>query len=230
MTTDDRTYELYILKKFVNTYLDETVPATEEALKSLVFKCDETVWKIATEIYNQSGHKVEFSVVRDVVNSRIEVLKMHIVATKKTAAYEHLQFQKIEEARQAQEVQQKVEAENRRQNHLVELARLDESGRNTSTSNLFLKVQAIVSEQLSVGLNEVTLSRHISNDLGADELDTVELAMALEEEFEVEIPEDMLGSVKKWPPSYSSNTFGDSDPVACTVGELLDFIHKQVSS
>ena len=62
-------------------------------------KHDDTVWKIATKIYSESGHKVEFSLVRDIVNSHIEVLKMH-VATEKAAAYKRLQCQKVEEARE----------------------------------------------------------------------------------------------------------------------------------
>jgi hypothetical protein len=74
----------------------------------------------------------------------------------------------------------------------------------------------------------VTLDSHIITDLNADELDTVELAMALEEEFDIEIPDQLLGTVKKWPPTYS-NSFGDSDPVACTLRELLSFIHKNFS-
>ncbi|MEH2322821.1 MAG: phosphopantetheine-binding protein [Nostoc sp.] len=244
MTADDRAYELDILKKVINTYLDKTVSVTEEGLNSLVSKHDETVWKIATKIYSDSGHKVEFSLVRDILNSYIEVLKMHL-ATEKAAAYKHLQYQKVEEARRvAQEAQQATEAENRRhqqateaenrsQNRLTELAKkFDESGRDKSMSDLFVKVLDIVSEQLSVELDKVHLTSHICNDLGADELDTVELAMALEEafDFNIEIPEDILGSVKKWPPSYSNDYFGDSDPVACTVGELLDYIHKQIST
>lgn len=180
MTTDDGAYELDILKKVISTYFDETVPVKEEGLDYLVSKRDEIVWKIATKIYSQSGHKVEFSVVRDVVNSRIEALNMHIV-TERAATYEHLQSQKVEEA------QQSAEAENRRQSRLVELARkLDEFGRDKSMCDLFLKVQDIVSEQLGINLDEVTLSRHLSYDLGADELNTVELAMALEE-FDIEI-------------------------------------------
>ncbi|WP_082650731.1 acyl carrier protein [Mastigocoleus testarum] len=94
-------------------------------------------------------------------------------------------------------------------------------------SDLFFKVQNIISEQLSVDLDVIKLNAHISNDLGADELDTFELAMALEEEFDIEIPDNILGSVKRYPPSFS-NSFGDSDPVACTVGELLDFIHNSI--
>ena len=52
------------------------------------------------------------------------------------------------------------------------------------------KVRSIVSEQLSVDAGEVKPESNFQNDLGADSLDTVELVMALEEEFECEIPDE----------------------------------------
>ena len=51
-------------------------------------------------------------------------------------------------------------------------------------------VRAIVIEQLGVKEDEVTLGASFVDDLGADSLDTVELVMALEEEFECEIPDE----------------------------------------
>jgi acyl carrier protein len=52
------------------------------------------------------------------------------------------------------------------------------------------RVQKIVVDQLSVKEEEVTLDASFVDDLGADSLDTVELVMALEEEFETEIPDE----------------------------------------
>ena len=52
------------------------------------------------------------------------------------------------------------------------------------------RVRAIIAEQLGVKLEEVTDSASFIEDLGADSLDTVELVMALEEEFGVEIPDE----------------------------------------
>ncbi len=52
------------------------------------------------------------------------------------------------------------------------------------------KVRSIVSEQLSVDSSEVKLESNFQNDLGADSLDTVELVMALEEAFDIEIPDE----------------------------------------
>ena len=52
------------------------------------------------------------------------------------------------------------------------------------------RVQRIVCEQLGVREEEVTTSASFIDDLGADSLDTVELVMAFEEEFEIEIPDE----------------------------------------
>ena len=52
------------------------------------------------------------------------------------------------------------------------------------------KIKAIIAEQLGVKPEEVTPSASFIDDLGADSLDTVELVMALEEEFGIEIPDE----------------------------------------
>ena len=52
------------------------------------------------------------------------------------------------------------------------------------------KVKEIIVEQLGVDAEEVTTGASFIEDLGADSLDTVELVMALEEEFDLEIPDE----------------------------------------
>ncbi len=52
------------------------------------------------------------------------------------------------------------------------------------------RVIKVVAEQLGVELSEVTPEASFTDDLGADSLDTVELVMAFEEEFDVEIPDE----------------------------------------
>ena len=52
------------------------------------------------------------------------------------------------------------------------------------------RVRAIIAEQLGVKVEEVTDQASFIEDLGADSLDTVELVMALEEEFGIEIPDE----------------------------------------
>ena len=52
------------------------------------------------------------------------------------------------------------------------------------------RVKNIVAEQLGIGVDEVSNESSFIDDLGADSLDTVELVMALEEEFDIEISDD----------------------------------------
>jgi acyl carrier protein len=62
-------------------------------------------------------------------------------------------------------------------------------------SEVLDKVVNIVCEQLSVDKDDVNPESSFVEDLGADSLDTVELVMALEEEFEVEIPDDQAEEI-----------------------------------
>ena len=70
------------------------------------------------------------------------------------------------------------------------------------------KIKTIIAEQLGVKPEEVTPNASFVDDLGADSLDTVELIMALEEEFNVEIPEDAAEKI-------------------ATVKDAIDYIEKQ---
>ncbi|MCX7633755.1 MAG: acyl carrier protein [Turneriella sp.] len=73
-----------------------------------------------------------------------------------------------------------------------------------STEEIMAKVKKIIAEQLGVDESEITNESHFIDDLGADSLDTVELVMALEEEFGVEIPDEdaekiqTVGDVQKY--------------------------------
>ena len=70
------------------------------------------------------------------------------------------------------------------------------------------KVKQIVSEQLGVDEGEVTPSASFVDDLGADSLDVVELVMAFEEAFDIEIPDEDAEKIK-------------------TVQEAIDYIDKK---
>ncbi|MCI6285188.1 acyl carrier protein [Selenomonas sp.] len=60
----------------------------------------------------------------------------------------------------------------------------------------FEKVRDIVVEQLGVELDEVSIESTFIDDLGADSLDIVELIMAFEEEFNIEIPDEAAEKIK----------------------------------
>jgi acyl carrier protein len=80
-----------------------------------------------------------------------------------------------------------------------------------SQTEVFDKVKKIVADQLSVESETIKPESNFSNDLGADSLDTVELVMALEEEFDIEIPDEAAEKIT-------------------TVQEAVDFINNKVAA
>lgn len=76
--------------------------------------------------------------------------------------------------------------------------------------NIEERVKNIIVEQLRVEPDQVKPEAQFVNDLGADSLDTVELIMALEEEFDIEIPDEQAEKIK-------------------TVGEALDHIKAKAA-
>ena len=76
-----------------------------------------------------------------------------------------------------------------------------------SVENVQERVKNIIVEQLGVEADQVKPEAQFVNDLGADSLDTVELIMALEEEFDVEIPDEKAEKIH-------------------TVGEAISFIEE----
>ncbi|EMH34704.1 acyl carrier protein [Helicobacter pylori] len=60
---------------------------------------------------------------------------------------------------------------------------------------LFEDIQAVIAEQLNVDAAQVTLEAEFVKDLGADSLDVVELIMALEEKFNIEIPDEQAEKI-----------------------------------
>ena len=63
-------------------------------------------------------------------------------------------------------------------------------------TEIFEKVKDIVVEQLSVEADQVTETANFQNDLSADSLDVVEMVMALEEAFDIEIPDEAAEEIK----------------------------------
>ena len=74
-------------------------------------------------------------------------------------------------------------------------------------SDVATKVKAIIVDKLGVDEGEVTNEASFTNDLGADSLDTVELIMEFEKEFDIQIPDDKAETIS-------------------TVGEAISFIEQ----
>jgi len=83
-----------------------------------------------------------------------------------------------------------VESDGRLQYNIARSVNRIKIGGIDQMSSIEERVQKIVIEQLGVKEEEVTKDASFVDDLGADSLDTVELVMALEEEFETEIPDE----------------------------------------
>lgn len=58
------------------------------------------------------------------------------------------------------------------------------------------KIKAILSEQFDIEEDDITVDSDILNDLGADSLDVVDLIMSIEDEFEIEIPDEEVENIK----------------------------------
>ena len=61
---------------------------------------------------------------------------------------------------------------------------------------VFEKIRAILAEQLDVAEDEITMESNNGEDLGADSLDVVDLVMTIEDEFEIEVPDDQIENIK----------------------------------
>ena len=74
-------------------------------------------------------------------------------------------------------------------------------------SDISSRVKAIIIDKLGVDENEVVPDASFTNDLGADSLDTVELIMEFEKEFDIQIPDDLAETIS-------------------TVGQAIQYIEK----
>lgn len=75
---------------------------------------------------------------------------------------------------------------------------------------VFEKIKKILAEQLDVDAEEMSLDTKIADDLGADSLDVVELLMAIEDEFDVEIPDEEIERLK-------------------TIGDVVEYIQNNMA-
>lgn len=215
MTVEREDYKLEVLEYAVNQCIDRLLPeSNKDALSVIIYQSNEVVWKVATEIYTKSGHQIDFLFIRDLLNLRIEPLRNKIAEEVKIRAELEAQrlAREIEEervrnekkaekakikakleaqrqARKAEEEKIRKQKEETRQKKLEEFSKLYPN----VSMDIFVKIEAIIVEELLVEEEEITLNSILCQDLGADDLDAVELIQAIEEEFDIEIPDDFTG-------------------------------------
>lgn len=228
MNQVDRDYESKMLKMGIDKYLDETILGTEKDLVTLKDNQDRIVWDLTARIYSEIGHKVELSTVRDVVNSRIEAINHQLAEEKKYIAEETYRVAKQESSNEVdcQDIQEDADF---RSNVIAVLGKF---GGNESKAKVFVRVRRIISDKLEVDESKINLDCHMSNHLHADELDLVELVVALEEEFDIEISDDYVNfcwfnSSFDWrSSSYSSFAQAGEE---CIVRNFVELVYEKIS-
>jgi acyl carrier protein len=214
MNEDSKNYEMQILAMMINQYLDDMVSLSEEKLNQLEANRDQIVWDLATRIYKESGHKVEFHIIRNLINSRIEVMRYQLFFSKSSL----LESKRIDEEKAMKIAEQKANAiiNDKKIDDTEKITILQELAGDERKLAIFIKVQEIISYQLEVEKSEI----HIDDELfylqsssyssysfytssssfdswsdllsnwGGDELDKIELIMVLEEEFDLELSDE----------------------------------------
>ena len=74
---------------------------------------------------------------------------------------------------------------------------------------IFEKIKNLLAEQLDADENDMTMDTDIAKDLGADSLDVVELLMAIEDEFDIEVPDEEIENIK-------------------TIGAIVEYIQSNI--
>ena len=74
---------------------------------------------------------------------------------------------------------------------------------------VFEKLKSILSEQLDIEENSITPESLLIEDLGADSLDAIDIVMSVEDEFKIEVPDEIIEKIEK-------------------VGDILDFVESNV--
>ena len=137
---NNESYTQYVLKKVVNKYLDQKIPASDAGLKSLIEQTVNIVWEIANYIYKESGHQLDFSLIRSLIDLRIEYLK-GLLAEEKSLAEETSLVWK---------------------NSVQELKKL---GKDTDKlTPILFKLKNVIAFILSLDINEIELNSSIECD------------------------------------------------------------------
>lgn len=221
---DDNEYELKVLEIAASKLINEIVIYNQIDLNNIEISREEIVYNIAQKIYSQSGKTFSFSRIRDLFDCRMKLAKEELEARQKSI--ESTFHRKTLEDDQHKELEKLEISQN--------------SGRfggDKEITKVFLRVRKIISEQLGVDEQEVNLDCHLSNHLGADDLELIELVMAIEEEFGIEISDEVSDSRLGISPNFSVSWGSGSSPSSsytagaeCIVRNFVIFIHEKASS
>lgn len=247
MAIENQSCQFDILEYAVNKCLDKLLPCiNEDALSTIANQRNDLVWRIATEIYQESGHQIDFASINNILDLRSNLLENQIAEEQRDKADLEARrlFKKAEKERLREEQEiastkakaklevQKVEQiakqkELDRERKEKELKKLQafkqanpEINKRDEDFDIFIRIRNTIADQLEIDQKIIKFNSYIMKDLGADELDILEIVMAIEEEFDIEISDDDIPLpslkyassftwVKVSEPDHSSSSYED---------------------
>lgn len=227
MSVESQDYKSEVLEYAVNDCINRLLPSSsEDALSVILYQTNEVVWRVATEIYTKSGYQVDFLFIRSTLILRIEPLQETIAEEARIKAeLEAQRLAKIAEEKRIRKEKEieKARLEAERLEKIAKQKQLDKERKAKEKEKLqafrqenpniertyenfdtFVRIRNVIIDFFQVDrakiiqLEKIKFYTFIMKDLGADELDNIEIVMAIEEEFDIEIFDEDL-------PSCSSN-------------------------
>lgn len=202
MSVEEQNYQLEVLEYAIHQSIDRLLPSSsEDALSMILYQSNEVVWRVATEIYTNSGHQVDFVFIRGLLDSRIEPLRNHIAEQARIRA-EQERIRKEEEQQKLQEFREEYPN-----------SEID----SYKEFDIFMRIKNIIIEVLEEDEASITLDyilldfnwNYFSGISGSSNqdynLDLCEFVMAMEEEFDIEIPDEEAESFLRCSISWLTN-------------------------
>jgi acyl carrier protein len=177
MCEADQNYSLKIIKMVIDTHLDKTTCVTKQGLQLLESNPDQVVWEVATKIYTQSGYKIDFHLVRNEVDTRIETIKAHLAAEEEARIAREEVEAEARRAREAAEEEARIAHKKSLYVHYSSVTKdphvrvfIDETSSwvngNETMAWLLMKIRAIVIENLDLGEDDtITLDTNLKKTL-----------------------------------------------------------------
>ncbi|MEM7760780.1 MAG: phosphopantetheine-binding protein [Cyanobacteria bacterium P01_A01_bin.40] len=219
MTIENQNYQSDIFEYGVNQHLNKLLPDdNEDALNIIANQCNDIVWRIATDIYKESGHQIDFTFIKNILNLKSYSLENQIAEEKRAKAdlntrrlFKKAEKERLRKEKEIADAKAKLEAERleqrakqkeldreRKEKELKKLQAFKQANpginSNYKSSDIFIRIKNTIADCLEIDGETIKPNNYIMKDLEADELDIIEIVMAIEEEFDIEIPDDDLPS------------------------------------
>lgn len=227
MSIESQGYKFEVLEYVVNQCIDRLLPSSsEDALSVILYQSNEVVWRVATEIYTQSGHQVDFVFIRDILKLRVEPLQNRIAEEERIRIEQEKIKAELEAQRLAKIAEEALIQKQREKEKQRKLQELREEYpyieiKSYQEFDIFGRIKNIIVEELEEDETSITLdyipvqinfnwSYFGSSSGNSNEdnyLNLCEFIMAIEEEFDIEIPDE-----------ESESFFG------CNIEWLINFI------